>query len=440
VFGTAKEDMRLPGSMGDTKEERLPQEDSKIKLIHRLYLFLVSFVVLLTQPLLSLSGGILRNVLGLDLRPDVVVDFLGDVKLYQQDERVGREFLIDLGKHPPRTSIRRRLIKALVQMSLKDYDRWYLLSHSLGTLVAFNGLMETENALPHYLNQSLWKRWCRKFPNHRKTNEPLTDEEQKKMLPKRPNWLDPDDVIDRGQLFSKLKGFMTYGSPLSKFAVLWPAIVLINRDESVFREDFEWINVFDPTDPVSDFTRFFDGQTKDSRLTPREVVYKAEQLHLLSHVQYFTFNPKRKNPLVKQVAQWLISGDKFNVPSPQNQWGWPQPKVDGKDSFVVWLYFNLGVLIWVLFGAVMSIALSVLVPPVLPDKLLDIRLPEAIVSKLLPWEASINSFLSTANTLLSKPLSYVVLAGVAVFGVGIIASLLGGNNNKPTLQKDQQLS
>src|SRR6476469_1181197 len=264
-------DRRLPGLSFKEAKDLLPEKGEPIQFLHRVYLFLVSFVVLLLLPFLWILGRALRSILGLDIRPDLLVDYLGDVKLYQQDAREGKGPLVDLGKAPPRFSIRRRFIKALVEMSLEKYDDWYILSHSLGTVVAFNGLMEVETALPRYLDRKLWRRWC--YKNQGQVKGHLTEEQkkaQKYLLPQRPSWLSPDDddIISRRALFRNLKGFMTYGSPLSKFAVLWPLVVPLNKDESVFREDFEWINVFDPTDPVSDFTRFFDSKRgKESPLT-----------------------------------------------------------------------------------------------------------------------------------------------------------------------------
>ena len=150
-----------------TSDRVRPPEDMKgnkpkMDFNGRLRFFWVSLVILLVLPLLSFLSVILRKVLSFDLRPDILVQYLGDVKLYQQGKREGKGPLIDLGE-PPRISVRRRMVKGLVEMSLRNYDRWYVLSHSLGTLVAFNGLMETEEALPNYLNQKLWDKW--NYPN-----------------------------------------------------------------------------------------------------------------------------------------------------------------------------------------------------------------------------------------------------------------------------------
>ncbi len=429
--GTAEEDMRLPGRTSENQEQLLPGQGEPIQLWHRFYLFLVSFVILILLPLLWILGRILRSILGIEIRPDILVEYLGDVNLYQQNAREGKGPLVDLGKYPPRVSVRRRIIKAFVEMALEDYDRWYILSHSLGTVVAFNGLMETERSLPNYLRQSLWKKWCDKHPNKIKGQNPLTEEQKKKMLPSRPSWLRDDEIIDRKQLFSKLKGLMTYGSPLSKFAVLWPSIVPLNKDELVFGEDFEWINVFDPTDPVSDFTRFFDSKHgKNSLLTPKEIPYKAGQVHLLSHGQYLTFNPKRRRPLVRQVSKWFLSGENFQPnyrdgedTDEFHQLGWPMPKAGKKDSLIVSLYFGLGIFIWFLLGVVISFVLSWIVPWFLNQ-----------ISKFLAQLHLnldfIDDSLLRINHFLSNPFSYVIVTACIVLIVGIVARLSGLNRNK----------
>ena len=383
--------------------EKLNFDTTKISLIDRLRFFWVSLVVLLIMPLLSLLSVILRQVLGFDLRPDILIQYLGDVKLYQQGARVGKGPLVDLGQ-PPRGSIRRRMVKGLVQMSLSKYDRWYILSHSLGTLIAFNGLMETDAALANYLDQDLWDKW-QQFSNKKAQEEDkLTPDQEDNMLPSRPAWLNPDDIIDRSDLFNKLQGVMTYGSPLSKFAVFWPAIVPINKDTDVFAPGFEWINVYDPSDPVADQTKYFQFTTSDRTQQPpvetqhpTEIAYKAESLHLVSHGEYLTCNPKRQHPLVKKVADWLLTGEEFK-PAPTSA-GWPTP-----NGTLAQVYVFIRVLIWLVLGFLIAGILSCLVPLSLTDGL------EKIISE-------------TTHLNLSNPLLYVVVATVIVIVVGIVVRL-----------------
>jgi hypothetical protein len=148
------------------------------------------------------------------------------------------------------------------------------------------------------------------------------------MMPIRPIWLADNDCIDRRTLFSKLRGFLTYGSAIGKFRGIWPIIVPANRDEYVFRQDFDWVNVHDWTDPVSGPLRAYSRATGfDAMDVPingqRRVVagrvsanidfnisYKAGWAWLLSHLQYLKHSSgayQRPNPLlVSEVAGWLL--------------------------------------------------------------------------------------------------------------------------------------
>ncbi|GBF80406.1 hypothetical protein [Aphanothece sacrum] len=370
----------------------------KMDLKGRLRFFWVSLVILLVLPVLSFLSVILRKVLGFDLRPDILAQYLGDIKMYQEGKIKGKGPLVDLGQ-PPRISVRRRMIKELVQMSLRDYDRWYVLSHSLGTIVAFNGLMETEETLANYLNKNFWDKW-QNF-SKKKATKPLTPEEEKNMFPFRPAWLNNDDVVARSDLFAKLQGFVTYGSPLSKFGVVWPAIVPINRDNSVFNAKFQWLNVYDPTDPVAGPTTLFNFKTTGDKQQPQDIAYKAEAIHLLSHVEYLNYNPSRKTPLVKQLGYWLLYGESFQR-APES-WGWPT-------NPMVQVYNKIRILIWLVASVCLSWILGFFVRFALPDYL------EAIVNQIPYLD-------------LSNPFTYIGLDVIIVAIIGIIMRSLKITSN-----------
>jgi len=382
--------------------------DSKpisFSLPDRFRFFVVSLVVLLILPLLSFLSVILRQILGFNLRADILVQYLGDIKHYQDEQREGAGYIIDMGQ-PLRIPIRRRMIKALVKMGLANYDRWYILSHSLGTVVAFNGLMEPDSALPNYLNQDLWEQVKNsKIKTTADDGDELSEKQANSMFPDRLFWLSKEEELDKNErlsaiisrqdLFKNLKGFMTYGSPLSKFAVVWPAIVPINNNNQVFDQDFEWINVYDPTDPVADLTKsyFTLNKPEKARLPVTEIAYKAESIHLLSHIEYLTYNPKRPNPLVQQVAYWLLKGEKFQTPS-RKSWGWPQ-------GSQVKVYQSIRYLIWLIAGLIVSQMLAFLVSE---------KLPKIV--------------------LFSNPLLYLLGAAVMVFLFGFITRAINGLSNR----------
>ena len=93
---------------------------------------------------------------------------------------------------------------------------------------------------------------------------------------------------------ARLRGLVTYGSPLDKFAYLWSQIVNINHDTAPWRAGngertvpFEWINVYDHTDPVSAGLEAYEGGSipADSP-KPVNLAYKASWVLLLSHLKY----------------------------------------------------------------------------------------------------------------------------------------------------------
>ena len=146
---TGYAEMRPPANI-DRKRPRIP-------LWSRVRLFVVGMIILLILLTISLLNLVLRRVLNLSIPgPEILVDYIGDVKLFQQKSRSGKGPLAGLGE-PPRVTLRRRMVQALVHMATADYDRWYVLAHSQGTVLAFNGLMETGNTLPNYLDEAHWK-------------------------------------------------------------------------------------------------------------------------------------------------------------------------------------------------------------------------------------------------------------------------------------------
>ncbi len=403
VFGTLDQ-THLP----TTVQDRLPS----IKWFDRLRFFVVSWVVLLILTLASLINFVFRRILGRGLPIDILATYLGDIQHYQQAKRQGAGYLIDIGQ-PMRVSIRRRMIKQLVKMGLGEYDRWYVLAHSLGTVVAFNGLMEPDAALPNYINEDLWEK-CQKSP-HIKTKSltKLIKKQADEMFPSRPSWLDLDDIISRKDLFRNLRGFMTYGSPLSKFAVVWPAIVPINNDNSVFLQNFEWINVYDPSDPVADKTKYFDLEKYGGK-APKEIGYKADSFHLFSHIKYLNFNTKRQNPLVKQVANWLWKGKTFQAIS-NERWRWPT------EENIIRLYTGIRYLIWLVFGLLFSWLLSYLASQLLPTSIKNIIPPTNIPNFLL-------YFVGSAVIVFLFGVLARLLPAVIVFLFGVLARLLPNDN------------
>ncbi|MPZ30404.1 MAG: hypothetical protein GEV13_05290 [Rhodospirillales bacterium] len=301
---------------------------------------------------------------------DLLTAYVGDVMLYSQPARDQNPIVSELGE-PPRVAIRARMVDALVEFAMREYDQWFILAHSLGSVVAYNGLMETEAALPNYLGPTRWQqvKAFRTAGGERIHSivEPVIDV----MLPRRPVWLKPTDGIDRRVLFGRLRGLLTYGSAIGKFRAIWPVIVPANRDEYVFPEKFEWFNVHEPTDPVSGPLLAFLGtrgrwdgtdqninapETVDHRSAAKikkSIAYKAGPIWLLSHLGYL----KRPSPgferprhlLVSKVSSWLIN-DSFDADGLQSAAPavWPRAALRVAEVLLIGLAVWLGTaaLLW----------------------------------------------------------------------------------------------
>lgn len=283
------------------------------KLTARLRLFFVSNVFAVAAFSLGAVVFLAKRLVGFNAPSPVrvFVNYISAVKLYSQSRRYDGGFL-DAYKEPPRVSIRRRMIRTLVDVACADYDRWYVLAHSLGSVVAFNGLMENAHALPNYLDEERWKKVRAhtkpRFAGSRRAVDYLKEDGD--MTPARPLWLGPKDVIYRDKLFAKFRGLLTYGSPLDKFAALWPAKVPINVREPGL-DNAEWINVYDATDPVGAHLDAY-GTEKESKIKffPINYGYRAHPILLYSHLKYLQ-DSDGKLQLSDTVLEWVLSGNKF---------------------------------------------------------------------------------------------------------------------------------
>ena len=258
---------------------------------------------------------------------EVFYQFVGDVKLYQDRGKPQHGPLTDLGD-PRRVAIRRRMVQVLVDAYRADYDRWYVLAHSLGTVVAVNGLMETAHALPNYLSRETWA-------SLKNAKDPVlgprTDgrtRSTKGMRPARPAWIvDDDEVLHRDVLFAKLRGLATYGSPLDKFAFLWCQIVNINNDTAPWQPGngkrtfpFEWVNVFEHSDPVSaSLNAYQGGSIPPTSPAPRNFAYKSSWVLLMSHLKYLQLRRRGdqvpQDQFVLRLLAWILDGNaEFQAP------------------------------------------------------------------------------------------------------------------------------
>ncbi len=281
--------------------ETIPPE---VTIRDRWELFVACILVAGLMPAFALFKRVLELV-GIELPLDIISQYLSKVKLFQQNKRDSKELITNFGEIP-RISIRREMISELVEMATGNYSRWYILAHSLGSVVAYNGLFEAEHMLPRYLDRKRWNKVCKKQINKKiDVNNDLSKNIYSELS--LPNWLDERDVIDRKLLFSSLQGFLTYGSPLKKYAILWPWLVRGISTPKTFHADFEWINVYDPLDPISSSTDFFSSET--TSISPSNFAIKTNGWHLDCHLKYFG---SEKESLTETVLHWIMNGKKFN--------------------------------------------------------------------------------------------------------------------------------
>ena len=293
----------------------------------RAELFGVSLLFLMLLGTVSLADALLKRLsirlpLLRRLR-DLVFGYLGDVKLYQdwfprQDER------LEVLGEKSRVAIRRRMVRELLATAAEvergEIDGFYVFAHSLGTVAAFNGLMETGLSLPNYLTEEEW----RDLPDSLKARQARALPES--MMPTRPVWLDdgvvsdrwheviPRDLIDRKRLLARLRGVLTMGCPLNKFAGLWPAIVPVNGEG--LDPTVPWYNVADVQDIVAGKVTLLEPCDKLQTvggLAPTDILWGGEPILGTAHTSYWKARKKASDRLIDRLIPWL-EGKPFERP------------------------------------------------------------------------------------------------------------------------------
>ena len=310
----------IPGKLGSALPQALhvtaPGEQSASgRLWIRMRLLGVAIVAVAAACSIGLVSFLLERLFEIQA-PDVLrtfVNYVAGVKLYNQKGRRGpglpgseADFL-DTLREPPRVSVRRRMIRVLMRMAQGEYERWYVLAHSLGSVVAFNGLMETAYTWPGYLEEKTWEAARNATPPLAGAHKPGWAVVGDPAAPARPVWLTGSELVYRSRIFERLQGFVTFGCPLEKFAALWPARVPITK-EPAFRVGTQWFNIFDPTDPVSGVLTSFDVADPHCCPPPTNLGFAAGPFLLVSHLKYLRASASRKG-LADAFAHWIVTGD-----------------------------------------------------------------------------------------------------------------------------------
>jgi hypothetical protein len=343
------------------------------KIIVRCQLFAVSTLFLMAAFPIGIVVILAKRLLNLT-PPDflqTIVNYVSGVKLYNQRRRYGSALFrtsdfLDTMEEPPRVSVRRRMVEIMTDMVVQDqpYARWYVLAHSLGSVVAFNGLMEPGEILANYLGKQRWTNLKAKgFAGKRarlpqpspdyfdsRQNQPQGNLKSTPPIPARPLWLDADDIVYRHRILDNFKGLLTYGSPLEKFAAIWPARVSVNKTEPHFPDGSEWINIYDPIDQISGVLRGFTPPGLPDRCLPPliNIGYAAHWALIYAHIRYLNLSKTGSRDLGDAIAHWLLGDRPFRVPaSPRAHWfvpHTPQHRLRWFGQAVQWvaLYLLIG--------------------------------------------------------------------------------------------------
>lgn len=357
-----------PGKPGNSRpiarRHWLPAVAPGSALFDRVRLFLSSVFFALLGLSLGPIAFVMKRLFEMKT-PDVlrvVTNYMSAVKLYVQRRRFGpglwwaREELLDSMGQPPRFSIRRRMVRALADVSCAHYQRWYVLAHSQGTVVAFNGLMADSYQWAGYLDEQRWNALVSAGlagPPVRGAIPPAPP-----IQPPPPGWA-RGGIAYRRRIFRGFRGFLTYGSPLEKFAAIWTDLVHISR-ESVFSGDPPWINLYDPIDPVSGRLQAYSGHPPACCPTPRNLGYCASWWLLLAHLKYLTVRRGRRDA-ASATVRWLLTDrtDGFSGPGGWSSGNWFS---DGSPQF--WVRSAAAWLMWLIAAAALALIGAVVLPMV----------------------------------------------------------------------------
>ncbi len=283
----------------------------QLAFLSAVFIFLLSTLRALTFVIYRVSGK--RPQLG-----EFIHEYLGDVQLFVS-ERTRRD-TIETCKKKGREAMRIRFWNTYGQACLDDNDEIILITHSLGTVVIFNALME---------------------PGNRILTQYVTDSELRDKLLQL--WGSPK----REKVLAKLQAWLTLGSPLDKFAAIWPRTVPINIDNSDppvattalpqihYNRQIQWINVHDILDIIgASLNNFAALQGKGFHLENHSLVDRWT--FLTAHTSYWLYMVNQKR-LVDCIVGYILS------PADQRKFALPSARKSGAAR--VLLNFILGLLL-----------------------------------------------------------------------------------------------
>jgi pimeloyl-ACP methyl ester carboxylesterase len=235
-----------------------------------------------------------------------VFAYLNSVRLYQEPKNSSARIVENFFECRRLSILRRALNEAAFFASRKEFDRWYVFGHSLGSVVAHNLLNLSPQAIARLLPD--WADSTNPGADFFKGDSvhPLLDLDDPN-IPAHPSWYPDEYGIDADRFFANCAGLLTYGSPLETFAQFWPDIVMTRRD-AVMHPDFQWLNLYDPIDMVA---------SPITSLPPlghaavENVSVSTHPFFFLAHTSYLSRKRRREgHRIARAISRWLVGADK----------------------------------------------------------------------------------------------------------------------------------
>ena len=155
---------------------------------------------------LSLILALLRFLTRQNI-PDPVmtaVSYMSDIKLYTQPTSPETVPLDHLGQHA-RFAIRARVLRTVTDAALASYERWWVVAHSLGSVIAFSGLMTPDGLIARYLDEPRWRRLRREYEQAGAVRRDGSKVPVDTNVPC-PAWMEPDWCVSRATLLERFAG------------------------------------------------------------------------------------------------------------------------------------------------------------------------------------------------------------------------------------------
>jgi hypothetical protein len=234
-----------------------------------------------------------------------VFAYLNSVRLYQEPKSAPARILENLFECRRLSMLRRAVGEAAFFADSEEFDRWYIMGHSLGSVIAHNLVNLSPQAIARFLPDWEGSRSA-DSPFHLAQPVDRTLDLKDQNIPAHPCWCPDAYGVDANRFFDRLGGLVTYGSPLETFAGFWPSLVMTRRDIRM-RPGFSWINLHDPIDlvaaPVKSLPPLGEVAATNISVSTHPFFFRA-------HTSYLSKQSGSKGHRIgRALMRWLLLGD-----------------------------------------------------------------------------------------------------------------------------------